>query len=204
MSGAHLAGAGLGLGGLAGSAAAQGGDIDISSYEEMSIGSEDAPVTIIEYASLTCPHCATFHVSAYPKLKRNYIDTGKARMIFREVYFDRFGLWAGMLARCGGRSKYFPMIDLILKRQKSWSSGETPLEVVKNLKKLGKIAGMTEERMEECLQDSDMAQVLIKVYETNAEKDSIRGTPSFLVNGKLYTNMSYADFAEIIDDELGG
>jgi protein-disulfide isomerase len=120
---------------------------------EMAIGAEDAPVTMIEYSSYTCPHCANFHMNVFPDLKKDYIDTGKVRFVFREVYFDRFGLWAGMLARCTGKDKYFGFVDLVMRQQSDWLSGGEPATIVANLKKLGKIAGLDEQTMETCLQD---------------------------------------------------
>ena len=75
---------------------------------DMVIGAADAPVEVIEYASYTCPHCASFHANQFPQLKENYIDTGKIRFVYREVYFDRFGLWASMVARCGGQERFLP------------------------------------------------------------------------------------------------
>ena len=96
-------------------------DIDTSSIVDMAIGDENAPVTIIEYASYTCPHCATFHQGPFKKLKADYIDTGKVRFIYREVYFDRYGLWASMIARCGGPEKFFGITDLIFAGQSTWA-----------------------------------------------------------------------------------
>ena len=99
---------------LVGAAAAdETAEIDVSTIQDMALGAEDAPVTIIEYASYTCPHCATFHAGPYKQLKADYIDTGKVRFIFREVYFDKYGLWASMIARCGGPEKFFGISDLI-------------------------------------------------------------------------------------------
>ena len=96
-------------------------DIDTSSIVEMAIGSADAPITIYEYASYTCPHCATFHEGTFKKIKKNYIDTGKVRFVYREVYFDRFGLWASLVSRCGGPEKFFGITDLIFEGQADWS-----------------------------------------------------------------------------------
>ena len=90
---------------LVSSAEAQEADLDTSTIVEMVQGAEDAPVEIIEYASYTCPHCANFHQGAYKQLKKDFIDTGKVKFIYREVYFDRYGLWASMVARCGGPAR---------------------------------------------------------------------------------------------------
>ena len=95
-------------------ARAQDSDVDTSMVVDMALGQEDAPITVIEYASFTCPHCANFHATVFDELRQNYIDTGKIRFIMREVYFDRFGLWAGMVARCSGDpAKYFGTADLV-------------------------------------------------------------------------------------------
>ena len=93
-------------------ATAQEGDI-----ADMMQGSSDAKVEIIEYASYTCPHCASFHAGPYKDLKKDYVDTGKVKFVFREVYFDRFGLWASMIARCAGPDRFFGMTDLLFKEQ---------------------------------------------------------------------------------------
>jgi len=101
---------------LTGAVSAQEAEVDTSTIVEMVQGAEDAPVTIVEYASYTCPHCANFHAGPYKQLKKDYIDTGKVKFIYREVYFDRYGLWASMVARCSGPEKFFGITDLILKR----------------------------------------------------------------------------------------
>src|SRR5690606_7090198 len=90
---------------------------------DMFVGDADAPVTIIEYGSYTCPHCATFHANQYQSLKADYIDTGKVKFIFREVYFGRFGLWASMIARCGGDMRYFGIHDMLYETQNDWIAG---------------------------------------------------------------------------------
>jgi protein-disulfide isomerase len=197
-------GAGPDLPGLSMAAEAQeAADIDTSSVAEMSIGDEDAPVTIVEYASFTCPHCATFHEQVFPELKAEYIDTGRVRLVHREVYFDRYGLWAGMVARCGGEERYFGIADLIYEKQREWTRGE-PTDVVASLRRIGKTAGLTDEQLDACLSDGDKAQALVAWYQQNAEEDGIESTPSFVIDGRKYSNMPYSDFVEIIDDKLGG
>lgn len=182
--------------------AAQAQETDSSSIVEMTQGAADAPVTIVEYASFTCPHCAAFHEDTYPKLKADYIDTGKVRLIYREVYFDRFGLWASMIARCGGPEKFFGISDLIYKGQKDWTSAGGPTEIVDELRKIGRLAGLDNDTLEACLQDGDRAQALVAWYQENAKADDITATPSFIVNGEPVSNQSYADFSALIDAEL--
>jgi protein-disulfide isomerase len=180
------------------------GDVDTSIVQEMALGAEDAPLTVIEYASFTCPHCRNFHTGAFKELKANYIDTGKVRFIYREVYFDRFGLWAGMVARCGGEEKYFGISDMIYAQQAEWTAGESPAAIAGNLAKIGRTAGLPGEQVDACLQDAAKAQALVAVFEENSARDGIRSTPSFLIDGELQTgNMDYETFAALLDAKLG-
>ena len=176
--------------------------IDTSTIHDMVQGSLDAPIEIIEYGSFTCPHCAAFHAEQYQQIKTNYIDTGKARFIFREVYFDRFGLWASMIARCGGELRFFGIADILYDTQQDWVAGGDPALIAENLRKIGLTAGLDSAMLDACLNDATMAQTLVAWYEDNNTRDGIEGTPTFFVNGTKYSNMSYADFAAILDAEL--
>ncbi|MEX0280692.1 MAG: DsbA family protein [Arenibacterium sp.] len=189
--------------GLVSAAFAQDADIDTSSVIEMSVGSPDAPITLIEYASYTCPHCASFHKGAYQQIKENYIDTGKVRLIYREVYFDRYGLWASMVARCGGPEKFFGINDIIYDTQAEWTRAGGPAEIAGELRKIGLLAGLDKDALEACLSDGTKAQTLVAWYQENAEADDVTGTPSFVLNGRKIANQSYADFARLFDEELG-
>lgn len=173
-----------------------------SEIPDMVQGSADAKVEIIEYASFTCPHCASFHAGPYKDLKKDYIDTGKVKFVYREVYFDRFGLWASMIARCSGPDRFFGMTDLIYKEQSLWSRAGDPAAIVTELRKIGLKGGLDNDTLDACLEDADNAQALVAWYQENAERDNIRSTPSFLINGEPYSNMNYADFSAIIDEKL--
>jgi protein-disulfide isomerase len=186
-----------------GSAMAQEADVDTSRVLEMSLGNPDAPVTVIEYASFTCPHCRTFHEGAFKELKAEYIDTGKINFIYREVYFDRFGLWAGMLARCAGPERYFGMTDMLYANQQEWIGNGDPATIAENLRRMGRTAGLTNEQVDACLQDGEMARAMVAVYQQNAEADGIESTPSFLINGEKFGNMSFEEFSAILDEKLG-
>jgi len=179
------------------------GEVDTSTIVEMVQGDADAPVTVIEYASYTCPHCANFHSGAYKDLKADYIDTGKVKFIYREVYFDRFGLWASMVARCGGQERFFGITDLIYKGQQTWVGSGQPGEVVGELRKIGRLAGLNDDQLESCLQDADKAQTLVAWYQENSEEHAITGTPSFVIDGTLYSNMAWSEFKAILDEKLG-
>ena len=171
--------------------------------EEMSLGDADAPVTVIEYASLTCPHCARFHSDVFGRIKTNYIEPGKVRFVYRDVYFDRAGLWGAMVARCGGQERFFGIVDRLLSRQAEWSRLTDPSETIAALFAIGRQAGMTDEEMNACVQDQQWAEALVADYQANMEADQVRGTPTFFINGQMENNMSYRDFAAKLDEELG-
>ncbi|HHI70574.1 MAG TPA: DsbA family protein [Rhodobacteraceae bacterium] len=177
-------------------------EIDTSGVAEMALGNADAPVTVIEYGSLTCPHCARFHKEVLPKIKENYIDTGKVRFIFREAYFDRFGLWASLLARCGGEMRFFGIVDILYADQHGWLGDGEPGTIVNNLRKIGLTSGLTNEQLDTCFNDEDNVKTLVAWYQQNFTRDNMDSTPSFLIQGEKYSNMSYENFAKILDDKL--
>jgi len=178
----------------------QNAEIDTSVIEDMTLGNPEAPVTVIEYASFTCPHCAAFHTGAYKELKADYIDTGKINFIYREVYFDRYGLWASMIARCAGTpEKFFGMAELIYAGQSEWARAGEPATIVEELRKIGRLAGLDDATMEACLQDADKARTLVAWYQEKAGADGVDSTPSFVINGTKYSNMPYAEMADLLD-----
>ncbi len=183
---------------------AQSSDADAGATEiiDMVQGAEDAPITVIEYASFTCPHCARFHSDVYKLLRKNYIDTGKIKFIFREVYFDKYGMWASMIARCSGPDRFFGMTDLILNSQSTWARAGDDLAIVEALRKIGRLSGMQDAALDSCLQDGDKLRALVGWYKENAQRDGIQSTPSFLIDGQPYKNMDYEEFAKILDEKL--
>ncbi|SFO92124.1 DsbA family protein [Tranquillimonas alkanivorans] len=176
-------------------------DVDTSMIQEMTLGEADAPVQVIEYASFTCPHCRSFHETAFQQIKENYVDTGDVEFVYREVYFDRYGLWAGMVARCAGPERYFGLVDLIYEQQSEWAKGG-PAEIAENLRRIGKTAGLNDEQLDACMQDAEKAEALVAVYQQNREADDINSTPTFIIDGEKYSNMSYDDFSAILDEKL--
>jgi len=183
---------------------AQSSDADVGAAEiiDMVQGAEDAPITVIEYASFTCPHCARFHSDVYKLLRKNYIDTGKVKFIFREVYFDKYGMWASMIARCSGPDRFFGMTDLILNSQSTWARAGDDLAIVEALRKIGRLSGMQDAALDSCLQDGEKLRALVGWYKENAQRDGIQSTPSFLIDGQPYKNMDYEEFAKILDEKL--
>ncbi|WP_413871692.1 DsbA family protein [Albidovulum sp.] len=176
---------------------------EVATVPDMILGKLDAPVEVIEYASFTCPHCANFHDAVFDKLKKNYIDTGKVKFIYREVYFDKFGLWAAMVARCAGPEKYFPVSDMIYDTQKEWIGDGQPATIAENLRKIGLKAGMSKEALDACMNDNEKAKAMVAAYQSNATKDDVSGTPTFIVNGEKHSGeMAYEEFAKILDEKL--
>lgn len=183
---------------LAGPVAAQ----DAPVITDMATGNPEATVTLVEYASFTCPHCANFHAEVYSRIKPEYIDTGKIKFEYREVYFDRYGLWAAMLARCGGEMRYFGITDILFEKQREWAASEDPAVVVENLKTIGRSVGLEDAAMDVCLKDQTMAEALVAHFEESMARDEVEGTPTFFINGVKHPNMSYEDLKALLDAEL--
>lgn len=182
-------------------------EIDISMIPDMSIGNPDSTVTVIEYASFTCPHCAAFHADNFKKLKADFIDTGKINFVHREVFFDRFGLWAAIVARCGegAENRYFGIADVIYAKQSEWANRDnSPEEIVGQLRTIGKTAGLNDEQLDACFTDGDGAQALYAYYVQNSEKDGVSSTPTFIINGTTHRNMPYEELKEVIEAALAG
>lgn len=168
---------------------------------EMTMGDPDAPVEVIEYASFTCPHCASFHEGGFKSLKADYIDTGKVHFIYREVYFDRYGLWAGMVARCAGPVRYFGVVDLIYDQQRDWAQG-SPADVAQALRTIGKTAGMSDSELDACFTDQAKAEALVAAFEENMTAHGIEATPSFVIDGTTYRNMGWSEFSALLDERV--
>ena len=177
--------------------------IDTSRVVEMELGNAASAVTIIEYSSFTCPHCARFNQAVYPALKAAYIDTNLVRYIKREVYFDAPGLWAGLVARCGGPMRYFGIAEILYAEQDQWAHNADTSVVADNLRRIGRRAGMNDDTLNACLTDREMATAMMEVYRTGALEFDIRGTPSFVINGTTHSNLSFAEFQAILDPLLG-
>ena len=182
--------------------AQEAADIDTSSIVEMALGNKEAKVTVVEYASFTCPHCASFHKGPFKQLKTDYIDSDQIQFIYRDVYFDRFGLWAAMVARCDGENRFFGISDMLYDQQKDWIGGGDPSEIAANLRKIGKVAGLGEDQLEACLNDNDKAKTLVAWFQKNAEADQVQSTPTLIINGEKYSNMNYGDLKAIIEEKL--
>jgi protein-disulfide isomerase len=144
------------------------------------LGAAEAPVTIIEYASMTCPHCANFHETTYPELKKRYIDTGKVRFIFREFPLDPLAAAGFMLARCAGEGKYYPMIETLFHQQKTWAVQKP----IPPLLAIAKQAGFSQQSFEQCLANQKLLDDIEKVRERASSKFGVNSTPTFFINGE--------------------
>lgn len=177
-------------------------DVDISGIVEMTLGDAKAPIEIIEYASFTCPHCANFHLGPLKDLKAEYVETGKVHFIYRDVFFDRFGLWASMVARCGGTERFFGISDMLYTQQSDWLAGGDPESIVAALRKIGKVAGLNDEDLDTCMTDGDNAKALVAWYQKMAGADDINSTPTLIIDGEKHSNMSYGDLKKLLDAKL--
>jgi protein-disulfide isomerase len=170
-----------------------------SALPDVWIGKENAPVTIIEYASMTCSHCAAFHKGTYKELKAKYIDTGKARMTVREFPFDPLAMAGFMLARCQGPEKRDAMIELLFEQQSDWVN-DKPLE---GLTKLTRQAGMSEDAFKACLDDKALYEKIGEVRDAGQKKFKVSSTPTFFINGvQLNGNQSLAEFEKVMAEFL--
>ncbi len=163
------------------------------------LGAEDAPVTVIEFASATCPHCAGFHKGTYPVLTKEYIDTGKIKFIMREFPLDNLSLAAFMVARCAPEDKYFNMLDVLFKRQRQWTGHDPRGELFK----IAQQAGATLKSFEACLTDEDMAKGISEARNHAQHKLDVASTPTFYINDtKLSGNQPISVFRSYIDKYL--
>lgn len=204
-----LAAAGLlGAGGIPpfATASAQETTVDVEklmapgALEDMVLGDPAAKVTIVEYMSLTCPHCANFHKNVFPKLKEKYVDTGKAKFVLREFPLDQVAWAASMVARCADKSKFFPLIGVLFDKQAVWAPSKDPAG---ELFKLAKQAGMTKETFDACLQNKELAQNVLDVKDRGATEFNVNSTPTLFVNGqRVADSHSIEAFDKIIEPLL--
>lgn len=165
------------------------------------VGSADAKVTVIEYASLTCSHCANFHANTWPKLKEKYVDTGKVRFILREFPLDPLAMAGFMLARCNGNDRFYPISDLLMEQQRNWAFTEKPVDA---LFSLAKQAGFTQETAEACLKRQDLYDAVLAVKNHGAEKLRVQSTPTFFINGERRSGaLTFEEFEKVLQPLLG-
>jgi len=169
--------------------------------DDIPMGSATAPVTIIEYASMTCPHCAAFAVNTFPKLKEKYIDTGKVRFIMREYPLDGLAAAAFLLARCAGPEKYYPLIETLFAQQQKWAVKDP----IPPLLAIAKQAGFTQQSFEVCINDKELLEKVQQVRNRGKEKFKVEATPTFYINGERHSGaMAIEDLDKALAPLLKG
>ncbi len=165
------------------------------------LGPAEAPVTIIEYSSLTCPHCASFHKDTLPQIKKLWIDAGKARLVYRHYPLDGLALRAAAVANCMQNEQHFGFLDVLFRSQQNWSRSQDPVGA---LSQLAKLAGMDQSTFDSCISDEkEMEQILARAR-AGAEAFDVRSTPTLIVNGKKVVGaMTYEDFEKVLQEAAG-
>jgi len=165
--------------------------------EDIVMGDPGAPNVIVEYASMTCPHCANFYTKVFPDVKEKYIDTGKARFVFREFPLDGLAVAASMLARCAGDDRFYPMLDALFETQETWAvPGEDGKE---KLLLIAKQAGFSKDSFDKCLADKELFDKIVEVRKKAHEEYGVDSTPSFFVNGKRLPGVAFENFEAAIE-----
>jgi len=182
------------------------GSVDVSklmstqALPDVVIGNADAPVTILEYASMTCTHCRDFHTESYPAIKKDYLDTGKAKLIIREFPFDPRAVAAFMLARCAGDERRTAMVDVLFDQQGEWAAAENASVA---LLKIAQLAGMSQDQFKACLQNTELQSKVVAVQAAGQSDFGVSATPTFFVNGDKYAGALSADqMAAVIEKHL--
>jgi len=167
--------------------------------DDMILGSPDAKVTIVEYASLTCPHCARFHKETLPKIKSEYIETGKVKLVYRDFPFDEASMRAAMMARCSGKERYFGFLDAMFSTQESWAN---PQGWRPGLARIGKLGGMSQEAFDKCLGDKAVEDAIL-AKRLEGQKFGVESTPTFFINGeKVSGAYPFEHFDQVIKRKL--
>lgn len=168
-----------------------------SGDDDMALGVPDAPITVIEYSSLTCPHCARFHANTLPRIRKNYIDAGKVRLVYRHFPFDQPALMAAALAECAGRDRFFNFLDALFGSQDTWARAADSKAA---LTSIGRLGGLKAEAIAACFDDKAMLDRILASRVEGAKEFDINSTPTFIVNGeKLVGNQPYERFVEVFE-----
>lgn len=165
-------------------------------YSERVLGDPDAPVTIYEYSSLTCPHCANFHTDTLPELKERFIDTGKAKLVYRDFPLDKLSLAGHLIARCAPEPLYFRLMDVLFSEQRKWARADQPLEA---LMQYARLAGMSDDTINACFQNEALLKNIQDVQQQAQSVYGIDSTPSFVIDGQVLAGNQPVDvFADAI------
>ncbi len=169
-------------------------------FEDRVMGSADAPVTILEYSSLTCGYCAKFHKNTLAKIKETYVDTGKVRLVYRDFPFEQRGMTAAMIARCLPAKRFFGFVDVLFRAQDKWANDP---EFPDALSRYGRLGGLSEEAFNACLGNQKLLDLILARQDEAKKKYEIDSTPSFIINGaKVSGALPFEEFKKVIDPML--
>ncbi len=183
---------------------AQADSVPAPAADDIALGKADAPITIFEFASLTCPHCAEFDAETLPKVRSDWIDPGKARLIFRDYPLDQNALKAAMVARCAPPDQFFNFIDVLFKNQVNWALG-SPDEVTQALSRIARLGGIGEDKFNACLNDKALSDRILGERLAGQHDYGVDSTPTFFVNGKKVVGaLPYEQFAQELAAALPG
>ncbi len=166
-------------------------DIDVDALmQDRVLGNPDAPVTVVEYASMTCSHCANFHNDHLPAIKKELIETGEVKFIFREFPLDGVALRASMMARCAPADKFFGLLEVLFANQRRWVGADDPIDA---MTKMGKLAGISDARMEACLSNKELETALLEGRQNATKTYELNSTPSFVFNDGAHVQSGVTD-----------
>lgn len=164
------------------------------------MGKEDAPVSLIIYSSLSCPHCATLNQSILPKIEENFVKTGKTLLIHRDIPFDKYGLQASMLVNCVNEEQYFTFLNVLFKKQSHWTFKKNSIEILEHIARLGGISG---EQFHQCMDNTDLQEKIVTYRQKAHETLDLKGVPSIYINGAFYQGeLSEKGLSDAIQREL--
>jgi len=190
----------LAIGGVAAAADAPAAGTSPVTYHELIEGNPKAKVTIVEFASLTCPHCARFAQEVLPLVKKNYVDTGKVRFVFKDFPLDQLAMTGAMLARCAPADRGMKLIEIMFKNQLEWARSEQPIAP---LRAYAQLAGMSSAQVDACLQNEKLLQAIKDEQSKASTLYQVEATPTFYVGDeKVSGEMTYEKFAAVIDKQL--
>src|SRR5258708_9441106 len=172
--------------------------------EDMVMGAPTAPVTLIEYASLTCPHCAHFDEETFPKLKSEYIDRGLVKYVYRDFPLDRVALQASKIARCAGPDRYFAFVDVLFRQQQNWAASRDPNQITENLRKLARLGGMSDDTFNKCLNDKSVEDAVLAQSLKGEQEFKVSSTPTLIINGKTYPGaLTFEELDKVLKPLVG-
>ena len=161
------------------------------------LGDPNAPIEIVEYSSLTCSHCRHFHIDILPDLKKNYLDTGRAKLVYRDFPFDQLGLMAAIMARCAPPSRYFQFLDVLFQNQEKWAQNADPIRA---LTRIGSLGGLSEADFRACTENRTIVDGVLQTRLEAGKRYQVNSTPSFIINGEKRVVGSQPD--KVFDDLL--